>query len=351
MTMSDIGGRSAEAVGSVDVSETDTSPAVASAGGTEPRPRRGASFLVRFNLLIIFVALCVVASILSPAFLTAQNISNLLQQSSLVGIVAVGMTFVILVAGIDLSVGSVAAFAGMSVAILISHGTAWPLAMGVSLLAGAVFGAMMGSLSAYLSLPAFMVTLAGLQAIRGLTYLTTDGTPVGGDLPESFTRLGSGKIGPVPIVGVVFIVITLVVAVVLRRTVYGEYVYATGSNPQAARLSGVPTRPVLVSVYVISGVLASLAGVLLTARLTIGQPTAFQGLELDGIAGAVLGGTSLFGGKGGVSGTFLAVLLLAVLRNLFNLLGLGSFFQMLVTGLVLVVALVLNHFLERRGQV
>jgi ribose/xylose/arabinose/galactoside ABC-type transport system permease subunit len=328
-------------------------PATASGQGAvtvEQSGRRGASFLVRFNLLLIFVALCVIASVLSPDFLSSSNISNLLQQSSLTGIVAIGMTFVILVAGIDLSVGSVAAFAGMSVAILIEHGLPWPAAVAVSLLTGAVLGAAMGALSAYLTLPSFMITLAGLQTIRGLTYLTTNGTPVGGDLPDSFTQLGSGKLGPVPIVGLIFIAIAIAAAVILRRTVYGEYVYATGSNVIAARLSGVPTRRVLVSVFVISGVLASLAGVLLTARLTIGQPTASQGLELDAIAAVVLGGTSLFGGKGGVSGTFLAVLLLAVLRNLFNLLGLGSFFQMVVTGLVLIVALVLNHILEQRGR-
>ncbi len=195
-----------------------------------------------------------------------------------------------------------------------------------------------------------MVTLAGLQSVRGLTYLTTDGTPTDGNLPEAFTWLGTGKIGPLPVTGLIFIAITIIAAVVLRRTVYGEYIYATGSNPTAARLSGVPTKLITLSVFAISGVLASLAGVLLTARLTIGQPTAASGLELDAIAAVVLGGTSLFGGKGGVSGTFLAVLLLAVLRNLFNLLGLGSYFQMVVTGLVLVVALVLNYLLERRSR-
>lgn len=312
---------------------------------------RGQQMLIKFNLLIVFVVLCVAASVLSPQFLTVGNISNLLQQSSLVGIVAIGLTVVILTAGIDLSVGSVAAFAGMVVAILIGQGVSWPLAVLMTLLVGAILGATMGGLSAYLSLPSFMVTLAGLTSIRGLTYLTTDGAPTTATIPDGLTFLGSGRVAGIPIVGVIFIAVTVIVGLALRGTNAGEYVYATGSNIEAARLSGVPVRLVQTAAFTVSGLLAALSGVLLTARLTIGQPTAAQGLELDAIAAAVLGGTSLFGGKGGVFGTFIAVLLLSVLRNLFNLLGLGSFFQMLVTGLILIVALILNHLLEKRGTV
>jgi len=154
----------------------------------------------------------------------------------------------------------------------------------------------------------------------------------------------------VPVVGVLFVIVTVVVGLVLRRTTYGEYVYAVGSNENAARLSGLPVKRILTSVYVISGALAAFAGILLTARLTIGQPTADQGLELDAIAAVVLGGTSLSGGKGGVLGTFIAVLLLSVLNNLFNLLGLSSFFQMVVTGVILVAALIMNHFLDQRSK-
>jgi ribose transport system permease protein len=207
----------------------------------------------------------------------------------------------------------------------------------------------MGGLTAYLSLPAFMVTLAALTGVRGLTYLTTGGTPTTGHMPDALNFLGAGRIGPVPVVGIIFIVVALIAGAVLRGTTYGEYVYAVGSNAEASRLSGLPVKLVQTSVYVISGTLAALSGVLLTARLTIGQPTASQGLELDAIAAVVLGGTSLFGGKGGVFGTFVAVLLLSVLRNLFNLLGLSSFFQMVVTGLILIAALILNHYLEKRG--
>lgn len=318
--------------------------------GKDSARRRGTELVVRFNLVLVFLALCAVASLLAPEFLTTRNMSNLLQQSALTGIVAVGMTLVILTAGIDLSVGSVAAFGGMTVALLIDKDVNFVLAMAVSVAAGAAFGAVMGGLSAYLSLPAFMTTLAGLTAIRGLTYLLTDGEPAGGEVPHAFQLLGGGFVGYVPIVGLIFVAVAVGAGLLLRTTTFGEYIYAVGSNKEAARLSGLPVRAVVTAVFAISGALAALAGVLLTSRLTIGQPTAFNGLELDAIAAVVLGGTNLFGGRGGVMGTFVAVLLLSVLRNLCNLMGLGSFFQMVVTGLILVVALVLNMLIEKRGS-
>ncbi|MBT2227927.1 ABC transporter permease [Nonomuraea sp. NEAU-A123] len=314
------------------------------------RSRRRMDLIVKSNLLLVFLALCVVATLLAPQFLTGRNIANLLQQSALTGIVAIGMTMVVLTAGIDLSVGSVAAFGGMTVALLMGSGVPVVAAILLSIAAGALFGGFMGGLSAYLSLPSFMTTLAGLTAIRGLTYLLTDGKPADvGGAPEAFQLLGGGFVGYVPIIGIVFVVITILAALVLRGTTFGEYVYAVGSNKEAARLSGLPVRAVITAVFAVSGALAALAGVLLTSRLTVGQPTAFSGLELDAIAAVVLGGTNLFGGRGGVFGTFVAVLLLSVLRNLCNLLGLGSFFQMVVTGLILLVALILNMLIERRG--
>ncbi|MFD6097983.1 ABC transporter permease [Nocardiopsis flavescens] len=314
------------------------------------RGRRGSDMFVKFNLVIVFFALCAVATLLAPEFLTTRNLANLLQQSSLTGIVAIGMTLVILTSGIDLSVGSTAAFGGMTVALLIDQDMNFLAAIAISLAVGALFGALMGGLSAYLALPAFMTTLAGLTAIRGLTYMLTDGQPAGGDVPQAFQLLGGGFLGYVPVVGLIFIAITVIAALVLRCTTFGEYVYAVGSNREAARLSGLPVRGVVTAVFAISGALSALAGVLLTSRLTIGQPTAFNGLELDAIAAVVLGGTNLFGGRGGVFGTFVAVLLLSVLRNLCNLLGLGSFFQMVVTGVILVVALILNMVIEKRGS-
>lgn len=303
--------------------------------------------LIRYNLFGILIALCVIASILSDNFLTSRNLLNLLQQSAVLGIVSVGMTYVILTANIDLSVGSMAAFGGMLVAVLIDGGWNPLVAVAAAVAAGAAFGGSLGGLSAFVGVPSFMTSLAGLVGIRGLTYLLTDGVPIG-SMPRSLTVLGSGKIAEVPIMGIIFVGIVLIGALVLRYTVFGEYVYATGGNDEAARLSGVPTRWIVTWSFVISGALAAFAGVLLTARLTIGQPTAANAMELDAIAAVVLGGTSLFGGRGTMFGTFVAVLLLAVLRNLFNLVGLSSFFQMTATGVILIIAIVLNKIIDSR---
>ena len=325
-------------------------------GATAASPRvrgskgRGSSWLLKSNLLIVFAALFITAAILSPDFLSARNLSNLLQQSALTGIIAIGMTLVILTAGIDLSVGSTAALSGMIVAILLDGQVPIPFAILGALLVGLVVGLVMGALSAELRLPAFIVTLAGLVSIRGAAYITTDGKPVGQNFPEEFIFIGGGYLGFFPVAGLIFIGITLLVGAVLRFTTFGEYVYAVGSNEEAARLSGVPVKAVQTVVFGFSGLLAALAGILLASRLTIAQPTAFQGAELDAIAAVVLGGTSLFGGRGGVSGTFIAVLLLTVLRNLFNLLGIGSFYQMVATGLILVLALILNKVIDSRAR-
>ncbi|MGD0640715.1 MAG: ABC transporter permease, partial [Roseiarcus sp.] len=301
---------------------------------------------------VIFFFVAAIATMLSSNFLTFGNISNLFQQAAVVGIVAVGMTFVILTANIDLSVGSVAAFSGMLVAVLLAEGRNPALAVATTLVVGVAGGALMGGITAFARVPSFIVTLAGLVSIRGVTYLISEGTPIG-NLPKEFGSLGSMLI-PIlpgfdfPLMGIIFIAVCVIAGVVLRYTVFGEYVFATGGNIEAARLSGLPTRLMTMGVFAVSGLMASLGGVMLTSRLRIGQPTAAQGMELDAIAAVVLGGTSLFGGRGGVLGTFFAVMLLQVLRNIFNLLGLGSFYQMTVTGVIIVAAILLNRLIDHR---
>lgn len=307
---------------------------------------------VRYNFIVIFFVVVAIASTLSSNFLTLANISNLFQQAAVVGVVAVGMTFVILTANIDLSVGSMVALSGMIVALLLSTGVDPFVAVAVTLLVGVAGGALMGGISAYAQVPSFIVTLAGLVSFRGITYLISEGTPIG-NLPKGFGALGSTMV-PIlpgvdfPLMGIIFVVVCLIAGLVLRATVFGEYVYATGGNAEAARLSGLPTRLMTTAVFAVSGLMAALGGIMLTSRLRIGQPTAAQGLELDAIAAVVLGGTSLFGGRGGVLGTFFAVMLLQVLRNIFNLLGLGSFYQMTVTGVIIVAAILLNRLIDHR---
>ena len=308
--------------------------------------------IVQYNFVVIFFVVVAIAATLSDNFLTSSNISNLFQQAAVVGVVAVGMTFVILTANIDLSVGSVVAFCGMVVAVLLSHGVNPFLAVIVTLAAGMAGGALMGGITAFAKVPSFIVTLAGLVSFRGVTYLISEGTPIG-NLPKGFGALGSTLV-PVlpglelPLMGIIFIAACVVAGLVLRFTVFGEYVYATGGNVEAARLSGLPTRLMTMAVFAVSGLMAALGGVMLTTRQRNGQPTAAQGLELDAIAAVVLGGTSLFGGRGGVLGTFFAVMLLQVLRNIFNLLGLGSFYQMTVTGVIIVAAILLNRLIDHR---
>jgi ribose transport system permease protein len=233
------------------------------------------------------------------------------------------------------------------VAILMKTGLPPELAMIFTVLAGALIGMGIGAISAWAQVPSFMVTLAALVSVRGITYLISQGSPIGG-FPSSFNFIGSARIGDFTLMGFIFLGVTVLAFVLLRFTVLGEYVYATGGNFVAAGLSGVPTRAIVTFVFSVSGAMAAFGGVILTSRLRIAQPTAAQSLELDAIAAVVLGGTSLFGGRGGVAGTFFAVMLLQVLRNIFNLLGLGSFYQMTVTGFIIVFAILLNRWIDLR---
>lgn len=265
--------------------------------------------LLRDNFIVIFFAVALAATMLSGNLLTFRNVSNLFQQASIVGIVAVGMTFVILTANIDLSVGSMVALGGMCVSLLMQAG--WPplLAVAAAIMVGGLTGGLMGAIAAYAAVPNFIVTLAGLVSIRGVTYLLSDGVPVGG-FPPASGRSGTmplplfpGSGLTFPILGVVFLVICGLAALILRYTAFGENVYTIGGNAEAARLSGLPVQLIVTIVFATSGLLAALAGVLLTARPRIGQPTAAQGPELDAIAAVVLGGTRFFGGRGGIIGT------------------------------------------------
>jgi ribose transport system permease protein len=314
--------------------------------------KRIVDLAIEYNFIVIFLVVVAIATTLSGNFLTFNNIANLFQQAAVVGVVAIGMTFVILTGNIDLSVGSVVALCGMLVAVLMSHGFDPFVAVAITALVGTACGAAMGAVSALAQVPSFIVTLAGLVSFRGITYLMTDGVPVSG-LPQGFSAIGSTMVPLLPgfavsSMGLIFIALCILAGLVLRYTVFGEYVFATGGNPEAARLSGLPTRFIVTAVFAVSGFMAALGGILLTSRLRIGQPTAGQGLELDAIAAVVLGGTSLFGGRGGILGTFFAVMLLQVLRNIFNLLGLGSFYQMTVTGIIIIAAILLNRFIDHR---
>lgn len=290
----------------------------------------------RAGLLIALFALVVVASFLSDRFLTAPNLLNVLRQVSIVGILALGMTFVILTAGIDLSVGSIL---GISVVIFAGFvdSTSVPLAITLGIGAGVMVGVVNGLGVAYAGIPPFIMTLGTLSFVRGLCFIYTGGTPIP-ILDEAFFFIGNGSLLGIPIPSILLIVSLLLCAVVLNFTPFGRSIYALGSNEDAARLSGVPVNRYKVAVYGISGFFAGLAGLVYSSQLSIGTPIAGQGYELDAIAAVVVGGTSLFGGKGSIFGTFVGTLIIGILANILNLKGIDPFVQQLFKGSLIIIA-------------
>ncbi|MEZ0348929.1 MAG: ribose ABC transporter permease [Thermus sp.] len=288
-----------------------------------------------------------VLSLLSPYFLTPSNLLNILRQVSINAILALGMTVVILKGGIDLSVGSLLALAGAMAAGLAIAGLSPVLAMGLGIGVAIALGVLQGLLVAYAGLPPFIVTLAGLTAFRGLTLVYTDGRPITG-LPEPFLFLGNGTVLGMPVPVMAMLLFLLLTHFLLRYTAWGRYLYAIGGNEEAARLSGVPVAPIKVFAYAYSGLAAGLAALVLTGRLNSAQPTAGTGFELDAIAAAVVGGTSLAGGRGTAWGTFLGALIIGVLNNGMNLLNVSAFYQLIAKGVVIVLALLVDRLVRRR---
>jgi ribose/xylose/arabinose/galactoside ABC-type transport system permease subunit len=294
----------------------------------------------RFGLVISFLVLCLGLSLLSDRFLTLNNVVNVLRQSTINGIIAVGMTYVILTAGIDLSVGAVLALSTVVTADLLQKGVPVPLAVIAGLALGAGLGLISGVIITKARVPPFVATLGMMTVARGLSLTYTQGRPITG-LPDSFRFMGTGSLGPIPM-PIVIAGLTFVVGyVLLTRTRLGEYIFALGNNPVAARYAGIATDRHITFVYSVAGLLAALAGMILTARLNSAQPTAGLGFEFDAIAAVVVGGTSFAGGEGGLGGTLLGVLVIAVLNNGLNLLNVSSFYQPVVTGVVIALALLL----------
>lgn len=302
----------------------------------------------RYSVFLILLALALIFASQSPRFLTSGNLMNIALQTSIIAIVAVGMTFAILTAGIDLSVGSVVALSGALAAGLVTRsGLDTYVAIPLALLAGAGVGAINGLLIVKGKMPPFVATLAMLSVARGLTLVYTEGRPISG-LDERFIFLGNGTVLGIPMPVLIMLGVFALGWLTLRYTRFGNYVMATGGNPEISRLAGISTGRIVGSVYVISGVTAALGGILLTARLWSAQPNAAVGLELDAIAASVLGGVSLFGGVGSLTGTLAGAFILGVLSNGLNLMGVPSFYQQVIKGVVLILAVVLDLFTKRR---
>jgi ribose transport system permease protein len=279
--------------------------------------------------------LMVVFTILSEYFFSINNLLTVATQTAVIAIIAVGQTYVMITAGIDLSIGSNIALAGMVSALAMRASAPVPLAVILGLLSGGLVGLINGVFVAIGNLPPFIATLGTMTAVRGLSLTLTQGIPISG-LPKSFTFWGTDASFGLPNPVIIMVLLTLLFGFILAKTKLGRHVYAAGSNFEAARLSGVNTKKVLIMVYLFSGLLAAFAGLIMAARIISAQPAAGDGYELDAVASSVIGGTSTMGGEGSVAGTFIGAFVIGILRNGLNLIGVSPFIQKIVIGLVIV---------------
>ena len=305
--------------------------------------QQAGAFFSKFGIYFAFVLLVGIMAAVSPSFRTLGNTENILEQVSDNGIMAVGMTLVIITAGIDLSVGSVLALSAV-VATSFAHPRAHPLivplVMGV--LAGLACGVINGVLIAKRRLAPFIVTLGMMTVARGAALVYTNGRPVI-DLSDAYNEIGRGKIGNIPFSAIIFFVVVLLGIFILHYTRFGRYVYAVGGNELAAKVSGINTDRVLIAVYALTGALAGVAGIVLSSRVASGSPATGEGSELDAIAAVVIGGTSLNGGVGSMAGTIAGILIIGVMNNGLDLLNVSSYWQQIIKGAIIVLAVLLDR--------
>ncbi|ELH7808575.1 ribose ABC transporter permease [Vibrio harveyi] len=303
-------------------------------------------WLIEQKSMIALLFLIVVVSFLNPNFFTVDNILNILRQTSVNAIIAVGMTLVILTAGIDLSVGSVLALCGAFAASMIALEVPVLIAVPTALFAGAALGAISGIIIAKGKVQAFIATLVTMTLLRGVTMVYTDGRPISTgftDTADAFAWFGTGYALGIPVPVWLMVIVFAAAWYLLNHTRFGRYVYALGGNESATRLSGINVDRVKIGVYAICGMLAALAGIIVTSRLSSAQPTAGMGYELDAIAAVVLGGTSLMGGKGRIMGTLIGALIIGFLNNALNLLDVSSYYQMIAKAVVILLAVLVDN--------
>lgn len=303
-------------------------------------------WLIEQKSLIALIFLIVVVSFLNPNFFTVDNILNILRQTSVNAIIAVGMTLVILTAGIDLSVGSVLALCGAFAASMIALEVPVLIAVPTALFAGAALGAISGIIIAKGKVQAFIATLVTMTLLRGVTMVYTDGRPISTgftDTADAFAWFGTGYALGIPVPVWLMVIVFAAAWYLLNHTRFGRYVYALGGNESATRLSGINVDRVKIGVYAICGMLAALAGIIVTSRLSSAQPTAGMGYELDAIAAVVLGGTSLMGGIGRIMGTLIGALIIGFLNNALNLLDVSSYYQMIAKAVVILLAVLVDN--------
>jgi ribose transport system permease protein len=312
---------------------------------TEPRKINFMELYDKYGLVLILIALMVMFTAINPNFLSLYNIQNIFKQSSINGLIAFGMTFVILLGAIDLSVGSILPLVGfITGTLLVKLNMPVFVVIPLGLLLGTVLGIINGTLIARYKLQPFIATLVTMAVYRGITLVISDGLPVRNIAAKSefMAWLNRGQIGPLPIAMIVLVLTLIVLVVVLQKTIFGRHVYATGGNEEAARLSTVPVNRIKIICYGLCGFLTSMAAMLHLARYNSMYPNVGIGSELDAIAAVVIGGTSMTGGRGRIMGTFIGVLIIGVLNNGLNLVGVSSFYQEIVKGLVILCAVILD---------
>ncbi len=322
---------------------------------TQKRPAgKLRSVLSDYGIMFVFFAFCAILAIASPNFLRPKNLVNVLRQTSINGLLSIGMTFVILTGGIDLSVGSVLAFGGVVGASLVSSafrgGVVHPvwMAIVVTMVVCGFLGSFTGLIIARWRIPPFVASLGMLSIARGLTFIYTDGMPIP-DIDPRFLFIGQGEIfGFIPFPVAIFAVVFAIAWVTLYKTRFGRYVYAVGGNEKSAKVSGINTRLIIFSAYVITAILSGIGGLILTARTTAGLSQAGTGYELDAIAAVVIGGTSLSGGQGDLVGTLFGALIIGIINNGLDLLGVSSYFQQVIKGAIIIGAVFLDSI--RKGN-
>jgi ribose/xylose/arabinose/galactoside ABC-type transport system permease subunit len=306
-----------------------------------------AEFLSRYGMAGIFAVLVVVLAVISPTFRDPVNLVNVLQQNSIIGIVACGMLLMIVVGGFDLSVGAVGAMSSVVAAVMFIQ---FGIVPGViaALLSGLAVGLLNGTLIAKIGINPFVATLGTQVLVYGLLYVATDARPVYG-LPAGFTFVGLGRIGPVPVAVLIFAAVVAITWIILRRTTFGQHIYAVGGSRDASYLAGIKVDRVTIATYGIGSAFAAIAGLVLLGQTNIGQPASATTWPLAAIAAVVVGGVPLSGGVGGVSAAVLGTLLLGVVANALNLLGVSPYWQPAITGLVILVAVGLDSFQRKRA--
>lgn len=293
------------------------------------------------GIVLAFIIMFIIMSFASPYFLTKNNLVSLLKSVVTTGLLAYAMTFTLIVGEIDLSISSIFAFAAMTCCYFMETGTSFFLGVLLALMLSMGFGLFNGFIISFTKVPAFIVTLAMQRVIRGVVYLISGGQPITSRNPV-FEYLGSGKVGIFTYPIIVLAILTIILTVILGRTIYGRKIYACGGNREAALFSGINTKAVVLSVFIISAVIAGIAGILSASRLSQAQPVAGDGYEADAIAAAVLGGTSFTGGRGSIPGTLVGALVLVLLQNGMNLLGVNFYWQLVIQGLLIIGAVYMD---------